>query len=47
MRLAICDDNDLERNLLYSLLKKYFLETSVRCEFTLYDRGASLYYDVM
>ena len=47
MRLAICDDNDLERNLLYSLLKKYFLETSVRCEFTLYDRGANLYYDVM
>ena len=47
MRLAICDDNDLERNLLYSLLKKYFLETSVRCEFTLYDRGTSLYYDVM
>lgn len=47
MRLAICDDNDLERNLLHSLLKKYFFETSVRCEFTLYDRGTTLYYDVM
>lgn len=47
MRLAICDDDDLERNLLHSLLKKYFLETSVRCEFTLYDRGTNLYYDVM
>ena len=47
MRLAICDDNDLERDLLYTLLKKYFSETSVRCEFTLYDRGTALYYDVM
>lgn len=47
MRLAICDDNDLERDLLHTLLKKYFSETSVRCDFTLYDRGTSLYYDVM
>ncbi|MDD6799079.1 MAG: LytTR family DNA-binding domain-containing protein [Firmicutes bacterium] len=47
MRLAICDDNDLEREFLRSLLKKYFSETSIRCEFTLYDRGTALYYDVM
>lgn len=47
MRLAICDDNDLERELLHTLLQKYFSETSVRCEFTLYDRGTTLYYDVM
>lgn len=47
MRLAICDDNDWERILLHSFLKKYFLNTSVRCEFTLYDRGTTLYYDVM
>ena len=47
MRLAICDDNDLERNLLHSLLEKYFFETSVHCEFTLYDRGSDLYYDVL
>lgn len=47
MRLAICDDDDLERNLLHSLLKKYFLETSMRCEFTLYDRGTNLYYDIL
>lgn len=47
MRLAICDDNDLERELLHTLLQKYFSETSVRCEFTLYDRGDTLYYDVM
>ncbi len=47
MRLAICDDNDLERNLLHSLLKKYFSEISVKCEFILYDRGTNLYYDVM
>ncbi len=46
MRLAICDDNDIERELLHTLLQKYFSETSVRCEFTLYDRGNSLYYDV-
>ncbi len=46
MRLAICDDNNLERRLLYALLKKYFSETSISCEFTLYDRGTNLYYDV-
>ena len=46
MRLAICDDNKLERNLLHTLLQRYFLETSVHCEFTLYDRGVTLYYDV-
>lgn len=47
MRLAICDDNKLEREFLRSLLKKYFSETSIRCEFTLYDRGTTLYYDVL
>lgn len=47
MLLAICDDNDLERDLLHTLLQKYFSETSVRCEFTLYDKGITLYYDVM
>ena len=47
MRLVICDDNELERNFLQSLLKKYFSGTSISCEFTLYDRGISLYYDVM
>lgn len=47
MRLAICDDNSLERELLHTLLQRYFSETSVRCEFTLYERGTTLYYDVM
>ncbi|HBJ18364.1 MAG TPA: DNA-binding response regulator [Clostridiales bacterium] len=46
MRLAICDDDDLERNFLHSLLKKYFSETSISCEFTLYDRGVNLYCDI-
>ena len=46
MRVAICDDNDLERNLLHTLLQKYFSEASVHCEFTLYDRGTTLYYDI-
>ena len=43
MRLAICDDNELERRILHSLLKKYFSEASINCEFTLYDRGTTLY----
>lgn len=43
MRLAICDDNELERRILHSLLKKYFSEASISCEFTLYDRGTTLY----
>lgn len=47
MRLAICDDNDLERDLLHTLLQKYFSETSMRCEFTLYKNGIHLYDDVM
>lgn len=47
MRLAICDDNNFERELLHTLLQQYFSETSVRCEFTLYDRGTTLYYDVL
>lgn len=42
MRLAICDDNELERRILHSLLKKYFSEASINCEFTLYDRGTTL-----
>ena len=44
MRLAICDDNELERRILHSLLKKYFSEASISCEFTLYDHGTTLYY---
>lgn len=47
MRIAICDDNDLERELLHTILQKYFSDTSVRCEFTLYNRGITLYCDVM
>ena len=46
MRLAICDDNELERGFLQGLLKKYFTETAIGCEFTLYDRGTTLYYDI-
>lgn len=46
MRLAICDDNEMERGFLQSLLKKYFSEASISCEFTLYDRGTTLYYDI-
>lgn len=37
----------LERRILHSLLKKYFSEASISCEFTLYDRGTTLYYDIM
>ncbi len=47
MCLAICDDNEMERRILHSLLKKYFSEASISCEFTLYDRGTTLYYDIM
>lgn len=47
MLIAVCDDNPLERELLHHLLCKYFANTSVRYEFTLYDSGKNLYYDVM
>ena len=46
MRLAICDDSEMERGVLQSLLKKYFSKAAISCEFTLYDRGTTLYYDV-
>ena len=47
MRLAICDDNDLERELLNNLIHKFFAKTSVLCETVLYNRGTNLYNDVM
>lgn len=47
MRLAICEDNDLERNLLHILLKKYFSDASVQCDFSLYSRGDTLCCDIM
>lgn len=47
MRIAICDDNDIERDLLHALLKKYFSNTSVHCEFSLYNKGNALYLDVI
>ena len=46
MKLAICDDNDLDRELLSNLLHKYFAKTSVKYELTQYSRGMNLYYDV-
>lgn len=46
MRLAICDDSEMERGVLQNLLKKYFSGVSLSCEFTLYDRGTTLYYDI-
>lgn len=46
MKIAICDDNSLERELLLTLLQKYASSASIQCEFNLYSDGMALYYDV-
>ena len=42
MCLAICDDNEMERRILHSLLKKYFSEASISCESSNVDTFISL-----
>ena len=46
MRIAICDDNKIERELLFKILSHYFSDTSIHCEFTQYEKAMNLYYDI-
>ena len=46
MRIAICDDNKIERELLFKILSHYFSDTSIHCEYTLYEKAMNLYYDI-
>lgn len=46
MRIAICDDNKIERELLFKILSHYFSETSIHCEYTQYEKAMNLYYDI-
>ena len=36
MRIAICDDNALDRTLIMDLLQQYLKDRSIRCELTGY-----------
>lgn len=46
MRIAICDDNNTEREFLEYLLGKYFSKVLVQYECVSYNSGMSLYYDI-
>ena len=42
MRIAICDDNALDRALIMDLLQQYLEDRSIRCELTGYEDGVTL-----
>ncbi len=46
MRIAVCDDNKIERELLLKMLAYYFSGTSVHCEYESYEKAMNLYYDI-
>ena len=46
MRIAICDDNALDRALIMDLLQQYLEDRSIRCELTGYEDGVTLICDM-
>ena len=46
MRIAICDDSALDRDLIEALLRRYFSASSLRPELLPYERGDVLVQDV-
>lgn len=46
MRIAICDDNALDRTLIMDLLQQYLKDRSIRCELTGYEDGVTLICDM-
>ena len=46
MRIAVCDDSPLDREMAISLLNMYFEKKSVRYDFTEYEDGCLLLQDV-
>ena len=43
MRIAICDDSALDRDLIEALLRRYFSASSLRPELLPYERGDVLH----
>lgn len=46
MRVAVCDDNKIDRSLVCALVRRFFDEESVRLDLTEYDNGKNLIADV-
>lgn len=46
MRIAVCDDNDLDRELICELLRTVFAEAQLRPELVPYDSGVNLACDI-
>lgn len=46
MRIAVCDDNSVDRELIVTLLQKYFSKKDIPCEVVQYDSGVHLINDV-
>lgn len=46
MRIAVCDDSFMDRELITNLLQHYFLEKSIRYELVEYDNGINLVCDI-
>lgn len=46
MRIAICDDSAIDRELIMDMLKQYFAKKPIRCEFTPYSCGTLLLCDM-
>lgn len=42
MRVAICDDNILDRKLIAEALQQYFVEKSISCKLSSYNNGTNL-----
>lgn len=46
MNIAICDDNQIEREILETVVSRYFNSTSLQCEFIQYEKAMDLYLDI-
>ncbi len=46
MRIAICDDDKLDRDIIRELLQLYLEEKSIACEISEYEGGRNLIYEV-
>ena len=46
MRIAVCEDNEIHRDILEHLLNRYFSERSIPFSLTPYEYGKNFLYDM-
>lgn len=46
MKIAVCDDNEIDREMITDLLNRYFVDKSVKYHVVSYSTGQDLIYDV-